>query len=451
MSLAEQMLDTMSVSEDSESSLVDEEPHIVIDESRIAIVPAKLKTIAVTRDKDIETVTFDCVRYWDGNDLSNFAIYLNYVLPDMTTGTYIPKAIVPSGTGDFFQFEWDIESNITQKSGKITFGITALKTKTNESGETVVDKQWSSLPNSDCSIASGIDISDVPTEEESTGILAQMSEILAELQGSLIELVRSNVTQTTGRDTEKVISQAASSKLFCNAIKGNVYGQTVSINDISPFEHDVKVKPLSKNILEYPYSGGNQFTSNGLTFTQQEDGGVKVTGNATGKAYYGLTSFNKDTLPSGKYTISVEKSNPVVALVEAYSGSSWYKTMLHGNGTIEVDWNGYTSVRVLLYAYTGSSVSNVTLYPMMNKGAISLPYSAPVTRGTTLSVSISSNGSTQNVIMEVGNVSSLQSSYSAMEISTHRAGVLFDVEYNRDATKVIEKLSNAIIALGGTV
>ena len=450
MSLAEEMLSSISV-DDGIQTYSEIEEHIVVNDMRQIIVPNSLKTIAVTKDKDVQSITFDCVRYWDGNDLSTFAIYLNYVLPDMKAGTYIPKAIVPSGTGDFFQFEWDIESNITQKSGKITFGITALKTKTNEGGETVVDKQWSSLPNSDCSIASGLEISDVPTEEESAGILAQMSEILEEIQGSLIELVRSNVTQTTGRDTEKVISQAASSKLFGNAIKGNVYGQKVLIDDVSPIEHDVYVRLTSKNLIPFPYEGGSNVLSNGLTFTSQSDGGVKVNGTSTGKVYYGLATFNEGTLPGGKYSIRTEPTNSVRVLVESYKSGSWYKTLLQGDGVIDVDWNEYTSIKVLLYVYTGNTLSNVTIYPMMNKGAIPLPYSASVTKGTSVSVSILNNGSTQNVIMEVGNVSSLQSSYSAMEISTSRAGILFEVEYNRDATKVIEKLSNAIIALGGSV
>lgn len=209
MSLAEQMLDTMSVSEDSESSLVDEEPHIVIDESRIAIVPAELKTIAVTGDKDIETVTFDCVRYWDGNDLSTFAIYLNYVLPDMRTGTYIPKEVVTSEGDPFYHFDWKIKNNITQKSGKISFAITAIKTRKEQNGAIFVDKQWSSIPNSDCSIALGLNISNVPSEEESEDILSQMSAILEDLQSNLTELVYSNVVQSSGYDTTKVMSQAA--------------------------------------------------------------------------------------------------------------------------------------------------------------------------------------------------------------------------------------------------
>lgn len=211
MSLAEEMLATMPLSDDSSTYSADEEPHIVINESRQAIVPNELKTIAVTGDKDIETVTFDCVRYWDGNDLSTFAIYLNYVLPDLTTGTYIPEKITTTDGDEFYHFDWQIKNNITAKSGKISFAVTAISTKPNLAGTPIVDKQWSSLPNSDCSIALGIDISNVPSEEESSAVLAQMSAILEQIQQDFDKWLKNNllISQTTGYSETAVMSQKA--------------------------------------------------------------------------------------------------------------------------------------------------------------------------------------------------------------------------------------------------
>lgn len=214
MSLAEEMLATMPLSDDSSTYSADEEPHIVINESRQAIVPNELKTIAVTGDKDIETVTFDCVRYWDGNDLSTFAIYLNYVLPDLTTGTYIPEKITTTDGDEFYHFDWHIKNNITAKSGKISFAVTAISTKPNWAGNPIVDKQWSSLPNSDCSIALGIEVSNVPSEEESSAVLAQMSAILEQIQADFDEWLKNSVVQTTGDSTTAVMSQRATTEEF---------------------------------------------------------------------------------------------------------------------------------------------------------------------------------------------------------------------------------------------
>lgn len=221
MSLAEEMLATMSASDDSSTYLSEEEPHIIIDNSRTAFVPSSLKTIAVAGDHEVEKITFDCVRFWDGNDLSTFAIYLNYVLPDLSTGTYIPSSIVADN--NVFHFDWDIKNNITKKSGKIAFAITAIKTKKNDSGETVVDKQWSSIPNGDCSIALGIDISNVPSEEESSDVLAQMSAILEQIQ--------SNIVQTTGQSTTAAMSQKAATDNF--ALKSDLTNVSTDLQNVS--------------------------------------------------------------------------------------------------------------------------------------------------------------------------------------------------------------------------
>ena len=216
MSLAENLLNSLDETayENMRIAGSGEEEHIIVGQDRSITVPNALKTIAVKGDNDVETVTFDCVRYWDGNDLSTFAIYLNYVLPDLTTGTYIPEKITTTDGDEFYHFDWQIKNNITVKSGKISFAVTAVKTKQNENGETVVDKQWSSIPNSDCSIVPGLDISNVPSEEESSDVLAQMSAILGQIQEDFDEWLKNNlpISQTTGESETAVMSQKATTE-----------------------------------------------------------------------------------------------------------------------------------------------------------------------------------------------------------------------------------------------
>ena len=62
--------------------------HIIIGADRSITVPLKLKRIAVQHDHDIETVTFDCPRYWDGRDLSTMKFYINYIRADKKIGSY---------------------------------------------------------------------------------------------------------------------------------------------------------------------------------------------------------------------------------------------------------------------------------------------------------------------------------------------------------------------------
>lgn len=172
MSLAENLLNDLPETEQNIEKLSAEEPHIIVGADRRITVPQELKEIAVTGDKNIETVTFDCVRYWDGNDLSTFAIYLNYTLPDGTEETYIPTSIYRSD--EYYTFDWTLDSNMTEIEGNLKISIVAVLT--DESGNKT--KQWGSYPNSDLTIVKGLDIANVPDVAEHPDLLSQ---ILSEL------------------------------------------------------------------------------------------------------------------------------------------------------------------------------------------------------------------------------------------------------------------------------
>ena len=161
MSLAENLLNSLPTENAIEGySDNEEEEYIVIDNTRKITVPTKLKTIAVTGDKDVETVTFRCVRYWDEHDLSAFDIYINYILPNGESGTYIPQT---KGVYDYyFEFQWIIGWEITRYKGGLSFLITAVE----NSNDGTLSYQWSSLMNNDCTIAQGIIISDTPSPLE---------------------------------------------------------------------------------------------------------------------------------------------------------------------------------------------------------------------------------------------------------------------------------------------
>lgn len=154
MSLAENLLDTLpDTAAVNESG---EEGHIVIDAQRRITVPNELKLIAVKGDQNVETVTIDCVRYWDEHDLSEFEVKLYYITPSGETKAYNAEDIVVGD--DIFSFNWTIGREITLVSGKLTFWLVAKKFDENDT----LLYQWSSLQNSDCTVANGGDISSEP-------------------------------------------------------------------------------------------------------------------------------------------------------------------------------------------------------------------------------------------------------------------------------------------------
>jgi hypothetical protein len=103
------------------------EKHIVIDKDRNIIVPDELKRIAVQYDHNVETVTFDCPRYWDGNDLSKMTIYVNYSNKmNQTPGAHpVTNVCIDSEDEDLLHFDWVISRNVTEKKGSLIIMVCA--------------------------------------------------------------------------------------------------------------------------------------------------------------------------------------------------------------------------------------------------------------------------------------------------------------------------------------
>ena len=77
MALADKLLDNISEEQFAEYMLVEENPHIVIDEDRNIILPERYKIIAAQGDHDMATYTFDCPRFSDGRDMSEMSELLS--------------------------------------------------------------------------------------------------------------------------------------------------------------------------------------------------------------------------------------------------------------------------------------------------------------------------------------------------------------------------------------
>lgn len=102
MDKAEELLNTLDVNDENLYPVSPyEEAHIVIGKDRVITVPPDLRRLGVQYDKNVESVTFDCPRYWDGIDLLNMAMYINYIRSDRKTGSYhvADTAVVPDDEG----------------------------------------------------------------------------------------------------------------------------------------------------------------------------------------------------------------------------------------------------------------------------------------------------------------------------------------------------------------
>lgn len=171
-----------------------------------------------------------------------------------------------------------------------------------------------------------------------------------------------------------------SGKTFSNVTVYPMLNEGSTTKPYSPYFEGLRsakvtaVKSVGRDLIPFPYTFGNSATHGGVTFSAGNNGSITVNGTSTGKAYCNLAIFTASNLLTGTYSAHTEPYNAVRMLIEAYNGTTWYKTLLQGDGTIEIDWNGYSEIRVMLYIFTGNSFSNVTVYPMLNKGSTAEPY-----------------------------------------------------------------------------
>ena len=403
MSLAENLLNSLDGTSYQNAALSDQEEHIKVGQDRVITVPNALKNIAVKGDKDIETVTFDCVRYWDGHDLSTFAIYINYILPNGDEGTYIPESI--TRYEDVFSFDWEIGSEITYVPGKLTFWI--VTKLTDDSG--VLIKQWSSFQNSDCTIAQGGDKTYVPSQtdqdviSQAISILrasAERAEEQANIATEAAEKAASDATaaaeeevtllvgelgvvQETGISPTSVISQAGATRSFAHALNGKESGGAVLCEEVSPVLHPVVAGVRSRNLIPFPYAFGTSTTEAGVTFVANSDGSVTVNGTAGGNIVMhilDISALDGDYFISGCPAGGSENNYQIIVDENGIGVAQDY-----GSGAKFSASNGNT-YSVIIYITKGTVVSNLVFKPMINKGTTAEPYTPYVADGTAVKV-----------------------------------------------------------------
>lgn len=351
MSQADELLNSLT---DDQIALYsansDTEPHIIIGDDRYITVPDELKRIAVQFDHNVETVTFDCPRYWDNLDMSEMIVYINYLLPNGIRGAYIAENI--KADGDIMHFTWTITNNITTTKGNVSF-LVCIK-KTNADGDEV--NHWNSELNRDMYISEGLECQPLALEEY-PDIITQLLERMTVNEGYYSEIQELTTTATTAANTAVDAEEAATTaneqvqasaseirNSYANAIKGNVSGEIIRVDDVSPIKHTVIAKVGGKNrfnIAKYhtekDYSNGQTIyaidASNlviGKTYTVSSTIPMqwfKISNSATGYSCVGLAN---DTTGFFSYTfthnrnVNIKEEDPLYIYVNNLEKTAMY-------------------------------------------------------------------------------------------------------------------------------
>ena len=108
----------------------DIEGHIIVNKDRTITVPEKLKRIAMQGETNIETITFDLPRYWDGYDLSTFApgMACRFSNGELESwGTPNKPAYIDANDSNLIHYDWSITQNFTRIAGPLEIQLTFSK------------------------------------------------------------------------------------------------------------------------------------------------------------------------------------------------------------------------------------------------------------------------------------------------------------------------------------
>ena len=191
MSNAENLLDELMGQQVSTMALdPTSEPHIIIDENRFISVPEELRKIAVQYDHNVETVTFDCPRYWDGLDMSTMRVYINYQRSDGAKGMSIPKNMTVDSTDDsIIHFDWTLTRGATLSAGTLSFSV-CIKKPTASGGE---ENHWNSEVNSQMTVSKGLEYE----EQKNPQHYDLISDLIDRMEETELAVERAGIYITT--------------------------------------------------------------------------------------------------------------------------------------------------------------------------------------------------------------------------------------------------------------
>lgn len=411
MSQAEALLNTLASDETTVYSRNSEtEGHIVIGNDRKIKVPASLKRLAVQHDHNVETVVFDCPRYWDNHDMSTMKVYITYLLPDDTIGSYLAQNV--TALGNTMSFTWTITNNVTRIKGDISF-LVCIKRTDADGNE---DLHWNSELNTECYVSEGI--------EGAVSIVAKYPDIVTQLLTRMdeveaiatIEAMQSYTDTWLEENHDRVLAEIAAKgaatlatipedytttynaaidavRTKAAAIVCEAEGETIVVNDSSddlvrglkvfgkstqggtptpdnPVEivsvESPAVNVCGKNLLE---NKANTKTENGITFSINDDKSITINGISTATPLLVINTSSPIYYQGLQLIASLGCDNEAVHMAVGYSeeNGDYVDSLVMISAAEDTFVYPTNAAKMRIYIFVSSNVQfkDVTVYPMI--------------------------------------------------------------------------------------
>ena len=227
---------------------------------------------------------------------------------------------------------------------------------------------------------------------------------------------------------------------FSGALHGSASGEAVRLTDVSPIEHEIKIKLTAesnhsdfsgvtlkrygKNLLPYPYKNTNiDYTFNGINYKVKSDGTVVLNGTANEQSYFILAGL---VLNKGVYYLSGCPSGgqgSTYSIYFQYDNFSYYKAD-YGSG-VKIDINEKKNCAVAITIGKNTAVSNLIFKPMLEVGSKLTDFEE---RRTAVAYTPAVDGTVVTSISP------------DMTFLSDTDGIIINAEYNKDLNKAISEL-----------
>jgi hypothetical protein len=344
------------------TSQPDPEGHIVVRGDRFITVPANLKRLGVQYDHNMETVVFDCPRYWDNRDMSKMAVYINYIRSDGYGDRYPVDNLIAED--DVIHFEWTISRNVTAVAGNISFIVCVMKTD-DEGNE---EHHWNSEICKECYISNGMETDEHPAldyPDEVAQLLLHITTIENNIRG--ISIDDSTVSQKlwSSKNTVDKLCPAFTENgaiVTCEPVEGYPLGVVTRIEPVQSGSGDPYPPGGGKNLLENICGSGS---CTGINYTVNEDGSITCTGtNTSNNAFWNINAVDDKTLTiaPGTYILSGSKDNVILQILV---DEAVIATSIRGDEVTFTVPETATCSFCRANVTTANSVVNTTIYPMI--------------------------------------------------------------------------------------
>ena len=336
MSKADELLNSLSEDDISlQLANPETEPHIIIGEDRVITVPKELQRIAVQYDHDVETVTFDCPRYWDDLDMSKLNIYINYMRKDRYIGCYKATDITVDDTdSNIMHFNWTVSRNISEVVGELKF-LVCIK-KSDAEGYEV--NHWNSELNTEMYISQGLEAEE-SIFDAYPDIISQWEDEVNAVKQILLDARDSG--ELDGATFTPSVDEAGN--LSWTNDKGRENPATINIKGYSP---SVSVKEIAggKQLIIIDYNG-----SKTVDILDGKNGTDGVDGYSPIVSVKDIAGGNQLTIidRNGSKTVDILDGKNGTDGVDGYSPRIVVRDVTGGKELDITDASGTQTVRIL--------------------------------------------------------------------------------------------------------